>query len=165
MNGNEGYWSGGISIISQNFPKSPSILFHALNSSVSQTSPQGGENEGASGTASTFQVHQKGAFSHSRLAATTHQKSPVLPLLFNSLHPALPRPMPSRRHRHNSLKKIKSKSPERTTQLLSETKPRKFCRQERDPLPAQCRRLLPILKSCCLGARSSENQTSVTNNH
>jgi hypothetical protein len=94
-----------------------------------------------------------------------HQKSPVLPLLFNSLHPALPRPMPSRRHRHNSLKKIKSKSPERTTQLLSETKPRKFCRQERDPLPAQCRRLLPILKSCCLGARSSENQTSVTNNH
>jgi hypothetical protein len=27
MNGNEGYWGGGISIISQNFPKSPLILF------------------------------------------------------------------------------------------------------------------------------------------
>jgi hypothetical protein len=25
MTGNEGYWGGGISIISQNFPKSPSI--------------------------------------------------------------------------------------------------------------------------------------------
>jgi hypothetical protein len=25
MNGNEGYWGGGISIISQNFPKSSSI--------------------------------------------------------------------------------------------------------------------------------------------
>jgi hypothetical protein len=41
MNGNEGYWGGGISIISQNFPKSPSILFHPLDSSISQTSPQG----------------------------------------------------------------------------------------------------------------------------
>jgi hypothetical protein len=39
MNGNEGYWGGGISIISQNFPKSPSILFHPLDSSISQTSP------------------------------------------------------------------------------------------------------------------------------
>jgi hypothetical protein len=39
MKGNEGYWGGGISIISQNFPKSPSILFHPLDSSVSQTSP------------------------------------------------------------------------------------------------------------------------------
>jgi hypothetical protein len=35
MNGNEGYWGGGISIISQNFPKSPSILFHPLDSSIS----------------------------------------------------------------------------------------------------------------------------------
>jgi hypothetical protein len=41
MNGNEGYWGGGISIISQNFPKSPSILFHPLYSSISQTSPKG----------------------------------------------------------------------------------------------------------------------------
>jgi hypothetical protein len=40
MNGNEGYWGGGISIISQNFPKSPSILFHPLDSSISQTSPK-----------------------------------------------------------------------------------------------------------------------------
>jgi hypothetical protein len=39
MNGNEGYWGGGISIITQNFPKSPSILFHPLQSSISQTSP------------------------------------------------------------------------------------------------------------------------------
>jgi hypothetical protein len=39
MKGNEGYWGGGISIISQNFSKSPSILFHPLDSSVSQTSP------------------------------------------------------------------------------------------------------------------------------
>jgi hypothetical protein len=39
MNENEGYWGGGISIISQNFPKSPSILFHPLDSSISQTSP------------------------------------------------------------------------------------------------------------------------------
>jgi hypothetical protein len=39
MKGNEGYWGGGISIISQNFPKSPSILFHPLESSISQTSP------------------------------------------------------------------------------------------------------------------------------
>jgi hypothetical protein len=39
MNGNEGYWGGGISIISQNFPKSPSILFHPLDSSISQTRP------------------------------------------------------------------------------------------------------------------------------
>jgi hypothetical protein len=41
MNGNEGHWGGGISIISQNFPKSPSILFHPLESSISQTSLQG----------------------------------------------------------------------------------------------------------------------------
>jgi hypothetical protein len=40
MNGNEGYWGGGISIISQNFPKSPSILFHPLDSSISQTRPE-----------------------------------------------------------------------------------------------------------------------------
>jgi hypothetical protein len=39
MNGNEEYWGGGISIISQNFPKSPSILFRPLDSSISQTSP------------------------------------------------------------------------------------------------------------------------------
>jgi hypothetical protein len=39
MKENEGYWGGGISIISQNFPKSHSILFHPLDSSVSQTSP------------------------------------------------------------------------------------------------------------------------------
>jgi hypothetical protein len=39
MNGNEGYWGVGISIISQNFPKSPLILFHPLDSSISQTSP------------------------------------------------------------------------------------------------------------------------------
>jgi hypothetical protein len=41
MKGNEGHWGGGISIISQNFPKSPSILFHPLESSISQTSPHG----------------------------------------------------------------------------------------------------------------------------
>jgi hypothetical protein len=41
MNGNEGYWGGGISIISKNFPKSPSTLFHPLDSSISQTSPEG----------------------------------------------------------------------------------------------------------------------------
>jgi hypothetical protein len=41
MNGNKGYWGGGISIISQNFPKSHSILFHPLDSSISQTSPKG----------------------------------------------------------------------------------------------------------------------------
>jgi hypothetical protein len=40
MKGNEGYWGGGISITSQNFPKSPSILFHPLESSISQTSPK-----------------------------------------------------------------------------------------------------------------------------
>jgi hypothetical protein len=39
MKGNEGHWGGGISIISQNFSKSPSILFHPLESSISQTSP------------------------------------------------------------------------------------------------------------------------------
>jgi hypothetical protein len=39
MNDNEGYWGGGISIISQNFPKSLSILFHPLDSSIYQTSP------------------------------------------------------------------------------------------------------------------------------
>jgi hypothetical protein len=39
MKRNEVYWGGGISIITQNFPKSPSILFHPLQSSVSQTSP------------------------------------------------------------------------------------------------------------------------------
>jgi hypothetical protein len=39
MNGNKWYWGGGISIIIQNFPKSPSILFHPLDSSISQTSP------------------------------------------------------------------------------------------------------------------------------
>jgi hypothetical protein len=44
MNGNEGYWGGGISIISQNFPKSPSILFHPLDSSISQTSQGDGQN-------------------------------------------------------------------------------------------------------------------------
>jgi hypothetical protein len=36
MKGNEGHWGGEISIISQNFPKSLSILFHPLESSVSQ---------------------------------------------------------------------------------------------------------------------------------
>jgi hypothetical protein len=41
MKGNEGHWGGGISIITQNFPKSPSILFHPLESSISQTSPKG----------------------------------------------------------------------------------------------------------------------------
>jgi hypothetical protein len=40
MKGNEGHWGGGISIISQNFLKSPSILFHPLESSISQTSPK-----------------------------------------------------------------------------------------------------------------------------
>jgi mannosylglycoprotein endo-beta-mannosidase len=40
MNGNEGHWGGAISTISQNFPKSPSILFHPLDSSISQTSSQ-----------------------------------------------------------------------------------------------------------------------------
>jgi hypothetical protein len=40
MKGNEGHWGGGISIITQNFPKSPSILFHPLQSSISQTSPK-----------------------------------------------------------------------------------------------------------------------------
>jgi hypothetical protein len=40
MKGNEGHWGGEISIISQNFPKSPSILFHPLESSISQTSPK-----------------------------------------------------------------------------------------------------------------------------
>jgi hypothetical protein len=34
MKGNEGHWGGEISIISQNFPKSPSILFHPLESSI-----------------------------------------------------------------------------------------------------------------------------------
>jgi hypothetical protein len=38
MKGNEEHWGGGISIISQNFSKSPSILFHPLESSISQTS-------------------------------------------------------------------------------------------------------------------------------
>jgi hypothetical protein len=33
---NEGHWGGGISIISQNFSKSPSILFHPLKSSISK---------------------------------------------------------------------------------------------------------------------------------
>jgi hypothetical protein len=41
MKGNEGYWGGEISIISQNFLKSPSILFYPLESSISQTSPKG----------------------------------------------------------------------------------------------------------------------------
>jgi hypothetical protein len=40
MKGNEGYCGGGISIISQNFPKSSSILFHPLETSISQTSPK-----------------------------------------------------------------------------------------------------------------------------
>jgi hypothetical protein len=39
MTGNEGHWGGGISTISQNFPKSPSVLFYPLESSISQTSP------------------------------------------------------------------------------------------------------------------------------
>jgi hypothetical protein len=38
MNGNEGFWGGGISTISQKFLKSASILFHPLESSISQTS-------------------------------------------------------------------------------------------------------------------------------
>jgi hypothetical protein len=41
MNVKEGYWGGGISIITQIFPKSSSILFHQLDSSISQTSPPG----------------------------------------------------------------------------------------------------------------------------
>jgi hypothetical protein len=40
MKGDEGHWGGEISIISQNFPKSLSILFHPLESSISQTSPK-----------------------------------------------------------------------------------------------------------------------------
>jgi hypothetical protein len=42
MNGNEGYWGAGISTLSQNFPKSPSILFHPLESSISQIRPKDG---------------------------------------------------------------------------------------------------------------------------
>jgi hypothetical protein len=38
--GNEGYWGGGISIISQNFSKSLSIPFYPLESSISQTRPK-----------------------------------------------------------------------------------------------------------------------------
>jgi hypothetical protein len=45
MNGNEGYWGGGISTVSQNFIKSPSILFHPLESSISETSPEGKQFE------------------------------------------------------------------------------------------------------------------------
>jgi hypothetical protein len=45
MKGNEGHWGGEISIISQNFPKSPSILFQPLESSISQTSPEGIEEK------------------------------------------------------------------------------------------------------------------------
>jgi hypothetical protein len=41
MNENEGYWGGRISIINQNFPKSSSILSHPLDSSISQTRPNG----------------------------------------------------------------------------------------------------------------------------
>jgi hypothetical protein len=41
MNENEGHWSGGISTISQNFPQSPSILFHPLESSISQRGRRG----------------------------------------------------------------------------------------------------------------------------
>jgi hypothetical protein len=44
MKGNEEYWGGGISTISQNFLKSPSILFHRLESSISPPSPN--ENKG-----------------------------------------------------------------------------------------------------------------------
>jgi hypothetical protein len=44
INGNEGHWGGGISIISQNFSKSSSILFYSPESSISQTSPEGGNN-------------------------------------------------------------------------------------------------------------------------
>jgi hypothetical protein len=40
MNENKGYWGGGISIISQNFSKSPSIFFHPPDFSISQTSPK-----------------------------------------------------------------------------------------------------------------------------
>jgi hypothetical protein len=39
MKGNEGHWGGEISIIIQNFPKSHSILFHPLESFISQTNP------------------------------------------------------------------------------------------------------------------------------
>jgi hypothetical protein len=47
MNGNEGHWGGGISIISQKFPKSPLILYHPPESSISQTSPLGGDLPGS----------------------------------------------------------------------------------------------------------------------
>jgi hypothetical protein len=40
MNGNEGHWGEEISTVSQNFPKSPSILFYPLESSISQTNPK-----------------------------------------------------------------------------------------------------------------------------
>jgi hypothetical protein len=43
MKGKEGHRGGEISIISQNFSKSPSILFHPLESSISQTSPHGND--------------------------------------------------------------------------------------------------------------------------
>jgi hypothetical protein len=39
--GNEGHWGGEIFIVSQNFAKSSSIIFHPLGSSISQTSPKG----------------------------------------------------------------------------------------------------------------------------
>jgi hypothetical protein len=41
MKGNEGHWGGGIPTISQNFSKFPSILFHTLESSISQANPNG----------------------------------------------------------------------------------------------------------------------------
>jgi hypothetical protein len=43
MKGNEGHWGGGIFIITQNFSKSASILFHPPESSISQTSPGGAQ--------------------------------------------------------------------------------------------------------------------------
>jgi hypothetical protein len=54
MNGNEGHWGGGISTVSQNFPKSPSILFYPLESSISQTSPNINRSPSDNGHATTI---------------------------------------------------------------------------------------------------------------
>jgi hypothetical protein len=66
MKWNEWHWSGGISIISQNFPKSPSILFHPLESSIFQTSPQANPNH----------LHKK--LTNHRLYSLEPSKAPVV---------------------------------------------------------------------------------------
>jgi hypothetical protein len=79
MKGNEGHWGGEISIISQNFSKFPSILFHPLESSISQTSSKTEKGPLHNHTKQWFPIrYQPEAPLHGKGVATSANKRIIL---------------------------------------------------------------------------------------